>query len=209
MGQKEADKMMEKQGVKPGDALVVAGSIGQLGARILLEARKEELSAWLSPEYRKQALLNREKQPGEALDLLRAWGDRFAITGVQAVGEGGIFRAIWELSGEYSVGVSFSLRCIPVRQWVIEVCECCGVNPYRLWCGNCLLLAAQRGWQLAQELKEMGIEAEVIGAAEGGIARKIRHGDETGYLERPREDELYRLLGKDAAKQRMETVVWE
>ncbi len=195
--------------VKPGDVLVIAGSIGQLGARALLEARKEELSTWFSPEYMEQALLNSEKQLGGVLDVLKGCEESFGISGVQAVGEGGIFRAIWELSGEYGVGVSFSLHCIPIWQWVIEVCERCGVNPYRLWCGNCLLLAAQRGWQLAQALKGMGIEAEVIGAVEGGIARKIVHRDETGYLERPREDELYRLLGKDTATQMMENVIGE
>ena len=38
------------------------------------------------------------------------------------------------------------------------------------------------------------IPAAVIGSAEKGIARVIRHGEETaGYLERPRADELTRI----------------
>lgn len=195
--------------VKPGDVLVVAGSVGQIGGRVLLEAEKKLLSSWFSPEYIDRILQNWEEQPVEAALFQRKYKEAFGIHGVQPVEEGGILRAVWELSGRYNVGVSFSLPSIPVRQWVIEVCEHCEANPYRLWSGNCLLLAAEHGWQMAQTLKAWGIEAEVIGAVEDGIARKICHDEEIGYLERPREDELYRLLGREAAKPFMNTVMQE
>lgn len=200
----EKKQVFPKQEVLPGDVLVVAGSIGQIGIRTLLAAKKEWFSPWFSPAYLEAVRLSREKEI-EGTKILQE-KEKFGITGMQAVEEGGIFRAVWDFSGERNVGLSFFLRRIPVKQQVIELCERCGANPYRLWCGNCLLIAAREGLQLAQALKEQGIEAEVIGAVEEGIARKIRHGEEIGYLERPREDELFRLLGREETEKIREKI---
>ena len=62
------------------------------------------------------------------------------------------------------------------------------------------------GWGgnvLVRELQAAGIPAAVIGSVIPGIARHIRHGEETaGYLERPQPDELYKITGaaKEAAQ---------
>ena len=54
-----------------------------------------------------------------------------------------------------------------------------------------MILACDRGGQMVRSLSARGIPAAVIGSEENGIARVIRHGEETaGYLERPRADEL-------------------
>ena len=74
-------------------------------------------------------------------------------------------------------------------------------NPYRLWCGTCLLLTADNGGRLAEACGAWQITAAVIGTVEAGSARKICHGEVTGYLERPREDEVVRLLGRERAQQ--------
>lgn len=46
--------------------------------------------------------------------------------------EGGILAALWNISGAYEQGISFSLLKIPVSQEIIEVCELFDLNPYRL-----------------------------------------------------------------------------
>ena len=90
----------------------------------------------------------------------------------------------------------FDLRMIPMKQAVVEVCEIFEVNPYRLFSENCVILACDRGGQMVRSLSAQGIPAAVIGSAEKGIARVIRHGEETdGNLERPRADELSRIDG--------------
>lgn len=200
----EGKTVFSGEKVKPGDLLVVAGSIGQAGIRRLLETKKEWFVPWFSADYLDRIWRDEELsfQKVEAEMELGAYG----ITGRHAVDEGGILRAVWDFSGEKGVGVSFSLRRIPVKQHVIELCERCGANPYRLWCGNCVLMAVQEGWQLVQALKDRGMEAEVIGAVQSGIAREIRHGEEIGYLERPKEDELFRLLGREEAEKRRKKI---
>lgn len=109
-------------------------------------------------------------------------------------GEGGVLAALWNFSGIYCTGLDVDLRLFPVHQAAIEVCELFELNPYRLYSENCVLLAADSGSRLVRELKQAGIPAAVIGWAEKGIARKLRHGEEAaGYLERPQPDELLKL----------------
>ena len=118
------------------------------------------------------------------------------VTAWEYAGEGGILTAVWNLSGIYNVGVDIDLRMIPMKQAVVEVCEIFEVNPYRLFSENCVILACDRGGQMVRSLSAQGVPAAVIGSAEKGIARVIRHGEETaGYLERPRADELSRIDG--------------
>lgn len=198
MKRTEKKQAAEDRPIKPGDLLVVAGSIGQTGVRVLLKEKREWFAPWFSAAYLEGILQEQEKVFFDSEKVLAREAEGFGISGWRAVGEGGILKAIWDLSGEHGVGVSFALRRIPVKQHVIEICEQCGANPYALWCGRCLLLTVQKGWPLVRQLKEQGMEAEVIGVVEEGIARRIFHGEDgVGYLERPREDELYRLLGRE------------
>ncbi len=180
---------------EPGQDLVVAGPVGQIGTRALLHAKRDRLSQWFADSYLSEISQHREPDIQSILPCLYRWG----ATAFQEVGEGGILKAIWGLSGGCHVGVSFYLEQIPIKQEVIEICERCGGNPYRLYCGNCLVAVAWKGEALVERCARTGIKAAVIGQIMPGITREIRHGEETGYLERPTEDELCRILGRDLA----------
>jgi hydrogenase expression/formation protein HypE len=175
--------------MEPGEDLVVAGYMGQKGTRELIRVFEKELSQWFSKRFLQEAVT--EVQPDIASHLQKLM--ELGATETEPAGEGGIFKAIWDLSGAYRIGLTFFPRKIPVRQSTIEICERCGCNPYRLFCENCLVLAAENGGQIVEACADLGIPAAVIGHVEKGSVRKIRHGEETGYLERPGEDELYRV----------------
>lgn len=178
--------------IKPGQDLILAGSVGLAGARRIWEAKKELLSRQFAPSFLR-ALKEEEYSVKSWLDQAVSENDR-SITAWEFAGEGGILAALWNFSGIYCTGIDVDLRLFPICQAVIEVCELFEVNPYRLCSHNCVLLAADRGNRLVWELKQEGIPAAVIGWAEKGVARKIRHGRETaGYLERPQPDELKKL----------------
>ena len=175
--------------LQAGQDLVVAGYAGLAGTVKLAEAAKEELSRWFSDEYMEEI--------ADAAPLCPVSPEFWRSCGAaewEPAGEGGILTAIWNLTGAYETGVEFYLRQIPMRQETVEVCERLELNPYRLYSENCVLLAADSGSRLVRELKQAGIPAAVIGWAEKGIARKLRHGEEAaGYLERPQPDELLKL----------------
>ncbi len=133
--------------------------------------------------YSTEQWMNRELEAGSS-----------PVTAYEFAGEGGVLAALWNLSGIFNRGVDVDLRLLPMRQVTVEVCELFELNPYRLYSGNCILLAAEGGVSLVRRLRREGIPAEVVGCVTKGIARQIRHGgEEAGFLERPQPDELFKL----------------
>lgn len=176
--------------VKPGQDLVAAGYAGFAGTVKIAREREGELHQWFSSQYIDRILngdfLLPVNEPGEFKDLgASEW---------EPVKEGGILKALWDLSGAYMTGIRFELRKIPVKQETIEICERFDLNPYRLYSEGCFLLTADNGGDLVSALKERGIKAEVIGKVTDGIKRIIVHEDGMGYLDRPAKDELYKGL---------------
>ena len=118
-----------------------------------------------------------------------------SFTAYEYAGEGGALAALWNLTGIFNAGIDVDLRCMPMRQVTVEVCELFELNPYRLYSGNCAILASDRGGQLVRRLRAEGIPAGVIGSVAEGNARRIRHGQEgAGFLERSQPDELTKMI---------------
>ncbi len=186
----------------PGQDLVIAGYVGRAGARMIAKARKEELEQWFSKDYIEQIISNRDM---ELTGNLEQWR-KFGVTECEPIGEGGVFTALWNLSGAYEVGIEFQLLQIPIKQETVEICERYDVNPYRLYSENCVLLVGDNGGHLVNALEKQGIPAVVIGRVNPGIKRVILHGkpgsagvdgseEETcGYLDRPTADELLKVV---------------
>lgn len=175
--------------MRPGQDLVIAGYAGLAGTVETVKRKKEELFQWFTSDYINSIL--------EQDDLIREgrleqWKE-FGVSECEPAGEGGIFKALWDLSGAYMMGIRFTLRKIPVKQETIEICERYDLNPYRLFSAGCLLFTADNGGDVVYALKEKGIPAAVIGKVTGGIKRIIDHGESIGYLDRPTEDELHKV----------------
>ena len=177
---------------KPGQDLVVAGAIGKKGVRTAVEKNREMLENRFCSAFMRSLELALEEKVNVAPDILASSG----ATEWEYVEEGGILAALWNISGAYGQGITFSLLKMPVKQELIEVCELLDLNPYRLWCGDCILAAANHGEDMVRALEEHGIRAAVIGKVEKGIARKMTGVGGTGYLERPQPDEIYKLTGE-------------
>lgn len=104
------------------------------------------------------------------------------------VSGGGIFAALWELADNAGVGLNIDLKKIPVKQETIEICEFFGLNPYELLSGGSLLMLAEDGENLVQELNNVHISAKVIGFTTADNDKIIINEDEKRYLERPKTD---------------------
>lgn len=173
----------------PGQDLVVVGVIGKKGVRTAVEKKRQMLEERFCGAF----MRNLDAALGEKMDLNPDVLASLGATEWEYVEEGGILAALWNISGAYEQGITFSLLKMPVRQEMIEVCELCDLNPYRLWCGECVLMAVNHGEDMVQALADKGIRAAVIGKVEKGIARKMTGVGGTGYLERPQPDEIYKL----------------
>lgn len=106
--------------------------------------------------------------------------------------EGGIFGGLWQLASGKGVGLVVDLKCIPVRQETIELCEYFDINPYELLAGGSLLATTKNGGELVHALRALGIPAAVIGHTVKGNDRIICRDGETRYLEPARGDEIFR-----------------
>lgn len=177
---------------KPGQDLVVAGTIGKKGVKTAVEKKREMLESRFCGAFMRSLDNALDEKLNADPGILASLG----ATEWEYVEEGGILTALWNISGAYEQGITFSLLKMPVRQELIEVCELLDLNPYRLWCGDCVLVVANHGEDMVQGLAEHGIHAAVIGKVEKGIARKMTGVSGTGYLERPQPDEIYKFIGE-------------
>lgn len=179
--------------ILPGQDLVITGRIGLYGAGLIVAQKEEQLRTRFGGPFLKRILkLRQDSQPGQRVM------ERGSVTGNVTAdcpfGEGGVLAALWQAAGDYGVGLRFELRKIPVDQEVLELCECFGLNPYRLWSEHCFVLAADHGWDAVNGLKKQQIPAAVIGKFTAALSCEIVHGEEVGYLERPAADEVWKII---------------
>lgn len=179
--------------MKPGQDLVVAGFAGLEGTRQIARVREKELCQWFSTGYVRQMQTCREV----VLDQNPEHWKGLGATEWEMAGEGGIYTALWNLSGAYMTGFQIHLYQIPVKQGTIEVCERFDLDPYRLYCENCMVFVTDNGGHMVEALEREGISSAWIGVAKQGMAREIYYGQVHRFMDRPREDELYKILKKE------------
>lgn len=184
-----AEVMKGREGMRPGQDLIVAGYIGLGGTAIAAARREQMLLEHFTPQFveRCQNILLQNQLP--PLEIFREAG----AAEMELSGEGGIMVTLWRLFKEYGLGFEIKLRELPVLQETIEVCEVFDLNPYRLESSGCILLAADHGGDMVYSLHNKGIYGTVIGKVEAGIKCKIRNGEICSFLDRPKPDELYKI----------------
>ncbi|MCM1026059.1 MAG: AIR synthase-related protein [Roseburia sp.] len=182
-------KAAERPGAAAGQDVVVSKWIGLEGTARLAERNREKLLA------RYPAGLVEEAAGFDRwLSVIpeAATAVKSGVCAMHDASEGGIFGALWELAERAGVGLTIDLKKLPLRQETVEVCECCNINPYELLSGGCLVMTAWDGPELAAALAAEGIPATVVGKVTDSRDRILRNEDEVRYLERPRQDEIYR-----------------
>ena len=181
---------VDRENVKPGQAIVMTKWIGLEGTAILAKEKAEQLLT------RYPAVLVREAQGFEKyLPILpeAATALKSGVCAMHDVRNGGIFGALFELSRSTGVGLSVDLKQIPVKQETIEICEFFDINPYELLSGGCLLLVTEDGEALVDALEEENIPAAVIGRMMPDNDKIVVNGEETRFLEPAKPDEIYKI----------------
>jgi hydrogenase expression/formation protein HypE len=178
-------------GIRPGNMIIMTKSAGLEGTAILAREREKELLERYSVEFVESA-----KMMMKDVSVLKEAeiGRRFRVAAMHDITEGGVFGALWEMAAAGNVGLEIELMDIPLKQETVEICEVFDLNPYQLISSGSLLLATDRGYELVKEFARAGVPAVVIGRAVSGKGRVILNGEETRYLEPPRQDEIYKVL---------------
>lgn len=180
--------------VSPGMSIVMSRWIGLQGTSRIVREHERKVSARLPVRMIQQMKTFGDALPAAGEAEIAA---RFDVCEKREIRTGGIWRALWELAEDQSVGLTVRQWSIPVRQETIEVCEIFGLNPYELLSGGAFLMVTGQGEALAAELEEAGIHAAVIGWITGSNDRIVLHRTSQGikkrYLNRPGADEIEKL----------------
>lgn len=166
----------------PGQDVLVSKWIGLQGTALAVKQNRTKLLDRY-PAY----LVEKAGDFGRYLSILPE-AEIAVKTGVCAMhdaSEGGILGALWELAEGAGVGLTIDMRKLPLRQETVEVCECCGLNPYELASGGCLIMTTQDGPKLLAALEAKKIPAVIIGRVTEGNDRILINGDEIRYMDRP------------------------
>ena len=167
----------------PGELILMCGYAGLSGACALVKEKKEILLKRFSKSYldRDAALKILEKMP-KASDILQEKGAY-----VLSAREGGIFGCLFDLSKKNHLGFTVDMKKIPVIQQTIEICNCLGGNPYKLYSYGSYIASvpAEEAPEYESLLKAEEIPFAFIGVTRKGVKKILMRGEEVRYLERP------------------------
>lgn len=192
VGKIKKSDIITTSGIKPGDEIVMTKWAGLEGTTIIAQDKYSELLTKYTKEFIDGAVAL--KQYLSIVPEARI-AKRMGATSMHDVTEGGIFGALWEIAEASNVGLNIDLKKISMKQETVEICEFYDLNPYLLISSGCLLISTNKGNDLVEALSAEGITATIIGRATAGKERIIHNEDEKRYLEPPKSDELYKVMG--------------
>ncbi len=177
--------------IHPGQDVIITKWVGLEATSILAREKRDVLKRYFSDDFIANAAgLDRYLSVLPEARIAVSAG----VTAMHDVTEGGIFGAMWEIAEAGDVGMDIDLRSIPIRQETVEICEVFHVNPYQIMSSGSMLMIADNGPILVQELRKNGISAVIIGRTTDGNDRIMHNGDEIRYMDKPQKDELYKAL---------------
>lgn len=175
---------------KPEQDIVLTKWVGLEGTYLIAADGEKKLRERFSAEYIEEA-----KGFDRYLSIIpeAATAMKSSVGAMHNVSEGGIFGALWEMAERSGVGLEIDWKKIPIRQETVEICNYFDINPYALLSSGCLLMTADNGYDLVENLHKKGIDAAVIGRTNSSNDRLVINEEEKRFLTPPQPDEYFKL----------------
>lgn len=167
-----------------GTSILVLGSIGLKGTMLMAKEGETQLLEHYNLDFIKAAIEAYENAD-EVCDLIRLLDECPYLE----VNEGGIFKALWDISCKYLIGFDVDIFDIPVRQDTIEISNFFDINPYEMLSEKCLIALVRGGRSIVNALRDTSIPCAVIGEVTAGRDKLIRHQEGALHL-RPAKDSI-------------------
>ena len=194
LGKKDKNQHLNFHKYENGMDILLTKWAGMAGTTVLAKKEQKKLEERL-PRYIVENGISLEKEISVLTESRIAM--EVGVAGMHDVSRGGIFSALWELAEKGNAGIEIDLKKIPIRQETIEICEVLGVNPYELYGAGALLIVTDKGNQLIHELEKQQIPAAIIGKITEEKGKVVLNGEETRYLDRPKNDSIEPWLRED------------
>lgn len=198
MRKTDAEKSREITGAAAGDglSLIMTGYAGIEGSFLMASECTGRLQEHFSAELTEQAALM-----FSGMMSVRAAAEALAglLTGVPlhtvSLSEGGVYAGLWKICEELSCGMRVYFDRIPILQETVEMSNALAVDPYGMQSAGSLLIAAADPGPVLECLDKAGVPAVCIGELVPGNDRILINDDEERFLDRPKTDTLYPVLG--------------
>ncbi|MBP5248693.1 MAG: hypothetical protein J6Z46_01675, partial [Lachnospiraceae bacterium] len=167
--------------------ILMIGNTGTAGAAMIAGSRRESLVTRLPEGFvdKAAAMFDDALCAEKALNAAKELGGHVLMHDVE---DGGLFGAVWELCERENIGCELEIRCIPIKQGTIEVCEFFDINPYILRGDGAMIM-------IAEDTPEARAAGQVIGRVISGKERVVVLGSERRFLEPNRNDDYFNLRG--------------
>lgn len=180
--------------VSSGQGIILVGWVGMSGMLQVAEEKEKELGQQFSPSFMKRVLAYRKYLFGKKpIDFIKINGEK-KVTMIKQIGEGGILASLWDVAKETKLGLETDMKKFSILQETVEVCERYRLNPYQLSSVGSFLVVSEEADELAEKLREYGVQAEVIGRMTDNNDKIIQNGEEIRYIDRPAPDEIYKIF---------------
>ena len=171
----------------------VKGFAGNLGTKVLIENKYDELSKHFSEEYLKGLIKSicdtLEDGDNPSLSMLDG------IIDLEKVSKGGVLSALWKICERNKWGLAYSMREIPILQGTVEIANYFDINPYRLLSKNVYLLASCEDYE-SEEFNNISL----IGLIRNTKKRVRIDGESEAFLTKDYKDEIDSIIPKYTKK---------
>ena len=172
--------------------IIMTGYAADYGAAVIAGRFYDELIVRLPVSLINRTIEYSEKKyEAPNSDSIKDYADY-----VWKISDGGVFKALRDMSDNYGTGISVWLDKISIRQETIEICEVYDINPYMLNGTGTSLIISEHGNELVRSLQGKGIHAAIIGHTTNNNDKIIINNNEIRYLESRIVDELGKLNHK-------------
>lgn len=151
---------LSMQNIRPGDKIVVSGTVGDHGAAVMLARQEFGLHGKVQSDC------------GSILPLARSLSGIAGVRFLRDPTRGGLATVVHEIARATGYGIRLKEKDVPVKDGVSTICEILGYDPLFLACeGRCVAIVSA---DIADEVVQIwrknneGQEAMVIGSVEMG-----------------------------------------
>ena len=173
--------------------LIMTGYAGTEGSFLMASECAGRLQEYFSPELTEQAarMFGGMLSVREAAEAIASCMPLHMVS----LSEGGVYAGLWKICEELSCGMRMYFDRIPILQETVEMSNALLVDPYGMQSAGSLLAAVHDPEPVLECLDAAGIPAVCIGELLPGNDRILVNGDEERFLDRPKTDTLYPVLG--------------
>jgi hydrogenase expression/formation protein HypE len=194
IGRSKKDKLVNTNGAKVGDALLMTKYAALEGTGIICSDKADELKDVLTEDEIMQgarmldeiSVLNEGRIGGEA-----------GVSSMHDVTEGGVYGALWEICQASGVGCEIELNNITVKEVTKKICEKYNISPYKLISSGSMLMtiSKEKLSVLEKMLEKESIMYSVLGHITSGDRICVIDEDNLKInIDPPETDELYKVI---------------